>query len=279
MAATKAGPKSASRRRRAARSAALRCNIVGSPAPGPGPARVDRVSAEGPRGWGAPLHAAVLDATAVGPGTRLLDLGCGNGVFARAAADRGALVTGVDTDPAAVRLAAAEVPEGTFAVGTAEEPPPGRFDVVAAVQLLMHVADPVTVLAATRRAGAVVAATVWGREEECDLRLFGEALAPWLGPRPPADRPVSDPVRLRAIAERAGLGIVRLRGGASPFQYDDADELLGPLFESGLGRAVGRRVGPVALREAVLQRFAPYRTRDGSYRLSNLFRVLLAHPA
>src|SRR3954454_20422284 len=279
IAATKAGPKSASRRRRAARSAALRCSIIGSPAPGPRPARVDRVSAEGPRGWGAPLHAAVLDATAVGPGTRLLDLGCGNGVFARAAADRGALVTGVDTDPAAVRLAAAEVPEGTFAVGTAEEPPPGGFDVVAAVQWLMHVAAPVAVLAATRRAGAVVAATVWGREEECDLRLFGEALAPWLGPRPPADHPVSDPVRLRAIAERAGLVIVRLEEVTCPFEYDDADELLGPLLGSGLGRAVGRRVGPVALREAVLQRFAPYRTRDGGYRLSNLFRVLLAHPA
>src|SRR3954447_16152371 len=279
MAATKAGPKSASRRRRAARSAALRCSIVGSPAPGPRPARVDGVSAEGPRGWGAPLHAAVLDATAVGPGTRLLDLGCGNGVFARAATDRGALVTGVDTDLVAVRLAAAEVPEGTFAVGTAEDPPPGRFDVVAAVQLLMHVADPVAVLAATRRAGAVVAATVWGREEECDLRLFGEALAPWRGPRPPADHPVSDPVRLRAIAERAGLVIVRLEEVTCPFEYDDADELLGPLFGSGLGRAVGRRVGPVALREAVLQRFAPYRTRDGGYRLSNLFRMLVAHPA
>src|SRR3954447_23216224 len=279
IAATKAGPKSASRRRRAARSAALRCSIVGSPAPGPRPARVDRVSAEGPRGWGAPLHAAVLDATAVGPGTRLLDLGCGNGVFARAAADRGALVTGVDTDPAAVRLAAAEVPEGTFAVGTAEEPPPGRFDVVAAVQLLMHVADPVAVLAATRRAGAVVAATVWGREEECALRLLGEALAPWLGPRPPADHPVSDPVRLRAIAERAGLVIVRLEEATCRLEYDDADELLGPLLGSGLGRAVGRRVGPVALREAVLQRFAPYRTRDGGYRLSNLFRMLVAHPA
>src|SRR3954462_15325342 len=279
MAATKAGPKSASRRRRAARSAALRCSIIGSPAPGPRPARVDRVSAQGPRGWGPPLHAAVLDATAVGPGTRLLDLGCGNGVFARAAADRGALVTGVDTDPAAVRLAAAEGPEGTFAVGAAEAPPPGRFDVVAAVQLLMHVAAPVAVLAATRREGAVVAATVWGREEECDLRLFGEALAPWLGPRPPADHPVSDPVRLRAIAERAGLVIVRLEEVACRFEYDDADELLGPLLGSGLGRAVGRRVGPVALREAVLQRFAPYRTRDGSYRLSNLFRVLLAHPA
>ena len=96
----------------------------------------------------------MLDATAVGPGTSVLDLGCGAGLFARAAADRGARVTGIDTDPAAVELAAAEVPEGAFAVGDAQHPPPGPFDVVAAVQLLMHVADPARGPGRCRRARA-----------------------------------------------------------------------------------------------------------------------------
>ncbi len=68
------------------------------------------------RAGGEPrCYAAVLDATAVGPGTSVLDLGCGAGTFARAAADRGARVTGIDTDPAAVARAAAAVPEGAFA--------------------------------------------------------------------------------------------------------------------------------------------------------------------
>jgi SAM-dependent methyltransferase len=234
---------------------------------------------EGPRGWGTPLHAAVLDATAVGPGTLLLDLGCGAGLFARAAADRGAQVTGVDPDPVAVAAAAAEVPEGRFAVGTAEQPPPGPFDVVAAVQLLMHVADPVAVLAAAGRCGAVVAATVWGREEECDVRVFGEALEPWLGPRPPGGPTVSDPDVLRGLAERAGLAVDRLDEVVCPFDYEDDDAVLGPLFDSVLGRAAGRRAGPVALRDAVLERLGPYRTDAGGYRLENLFRVLVAHPA
>jgi len=48
------------------------------------------MSGEGPRGWGTPLYSAVLDATAVGPGTTVLDLGCGGGLFASAAVDRGA---------------------------------------------------------------------------------------------------------------------------------------------------------------------------------------------
>jgi SAM-dependent methyltransferase len=235
------------------------------------------VTDDGPRGWSRPLHAAVLDATGVRAGTTVLDLGCGTGLFARAATDRGARVTGIDVDPAAVRLAAAEVPEGSFAVGTAERPPPGRFDVVALVQLLMHVPDPVAVLAAAGRAGAVVAATVWGRERECDIRVFGEALAPWLGDRGPVDPPVTDPDVLRAAARRAGLVVDRLDEVGCPFDYADDDELLGPLFASGLGQAVARRAGPGPLRTAVLDRLAPYRTATRGYRLHNLFRVLVAH--
>jgi SAM-dependent methyltransferase len=237
------------------------------------------VSGEGPRGWGAPLYAAVLEATGVRQGTSVLDLGCGSGLFARAAADRGALVTGVDADPVAVAQAAAEVPEGRFAVGTAEHPPPGPFDVVAAMQLLMHVADPVAVLAAAGRTGAVVAASVWGREDECDVRLFGEALDPWLGPRPAGGHPLADPHLLRETAQRAGLVVTAVDEVVCPFDYEDDDAVLGPLFDSALGRAAGRRAGPVALRDAVLTRLEPFRTDRGGYRLHNLFRVLLAHPA
>lgn len=237
-----------------------------------------RVDGVGPRGWGAPLHAAVLEATAVGPGTTVLDLGCGTGLFARAATDRGARVTGIDLDPTAVAAATAEVPEGAFSVGDAREPPSGPFDVVAAVQLLMHVADPVAVLAAAARTGAVVVATVWGREDECDVRVFGEALAPWLGPRGPQEGPppVTDPSRLREVAGLAGLAGERIAEVFCPFDYADEDELLCSVFESGLGRTVGRRAGPAALREAVLERLAPYRTAAGGYRLQNVFRVLVA---
>jgi SAM-dependent methyltransferase len=235
------------------------------------------VSGEGPRGWGEPLYAAVLDAAAAGPGTTLLDLGCGTGLFARAAADRGARVTGIDTDPAAVRHAAAEVPEGSFAVGDAADPPSGPFDAVAAVQLLMHVADPVAVLAAAARVGAVVVATVWGRERECDIRVLGEALAPWLGQPPPP--PVTDPRRLRGLAVRAGLRVERIDEVVCPFRYPDPDALLGPLLSSAMGRAAARRAGPVAVRSAVLDRLAPYRTPVGGYRLDNLFRVLAARAA
>jgi SAM-dependent methyltransferase len=221
----------------------------------------------------------VLEATDVGPGTTLLDLGCGTGVFARAAADRGARVTGIDLDPVAVAGAAAEVPDGVFVVGDVRDPPSGPFDVVAAVQLLMHVADPVAVLAGAARAGAVVAATVWGREKECDIRAFGEALAPWTGQRPAPAPSITEPARLRAVAEQAGLDVGRVDRVVCRFDYADEEELLASVFDSALGRAVGRRAGPVAVREAVLERLEPYRTARGGYRLDNVFRVLVARRA
>lgn len=247
---------------------------------------------EGPRGWGRPLHDHVLDATGTGPGTVLLDLGCGPGVFARAAADRGASVTGIDADPGAIARAAAEVGEGTFRVGDAHEltEPDAAFDVVVAVQLLGHVPNPLRVLreaARVVRPAGRVAVTVWGREEECDVRAFGEALAPWLPP--PGGRgggtrrgggtvppPVTDPDRLRRLAALAGLTVLAVDEVVCPFDYPDADAVVGPLFASGLARAVGRRAAPAAVRAAVLERLEPLRTPGGGYRLWNLFRVLVA---
>ncbi|MGE3288690.1 MAG: class I SAM-dependent methyltransferase [Pseudonocardia sp.] len=239
---------------------------------------------DGPRGWGVPLHTHVLDVAGVRRATVLLDVGCGRGAFARAAADRGASVTGIDTDADAVAAAAREVPEGTFRVGDAAGTgvPDAAYDVVAAVQLLTHVPDPLAVLReAVRvvRPGGTVAVTVWGRENECDVRAFGEALARWLPPRPPAGPSVTDPATLRALVERAGLSVRGLDEVVCPFDYPDEDAVVGPLFESGLARMVGRHAHPAAVREAVLERLEPLRTTAGGYRLQNVFRVLVARPA
>lgn len=235
------------------------------------------MSGEGPRGWAAPLYAAVLDATAVGAGTSVLDLGCGAGLFARAAADRGARVTGVDVDPAAVARAAAEVPEAFFAVGDAHDPPSGPFDVVTAVQVIAHVADPVAVLAAAGRVGGLVVATGWGPRGECDVRVLGEALAAWLPP--PTPRVMADDADpLRHAVERAGLVIERVNHVRCVFDHRDEDDVLRPLLASGMGRAAARRAGPAALRAAVLEHLRPYRTAAGGYRLHNVFQMVVARP-
>jgi SAM-dependent methyltransferase len=224
-------------------------------------------------GWAAPLHAAVLERAGAGA---LLDLGCGAGEFARYATDRGATVTGVDVDPAAVAEATARVPEATFVVGDAADPPPGSFAAAVAVQLLQHVANPVAVLRAAP--APVVVATVWGRESECDGRLFAEALAPWLPPRPPrpGPPPLTEPDRLRKIVGLAGLEVVALDEVVCPIDHEDADALVGELLTSGIGLHAARRAGPAAVRAAVLERAADLRTPEGGYRLRNVIRIVVA---
>jgi SAM-dependent methyltransferase len=234
---------------------------------------------EGPPGWGAPLYARVLDLAEVGAGTTVLDLGCGPGTFAAAAVARGARVVGIDADRSAVLAASAAVPVADFRTGDAHDPPPCPFDLVAAVQLLQHVANPLAVLRAAGRVGSAVAVTTWGPEEDCDVRAFGEALAPWLPPRraPSGPPPITVPARLRKIVGLAGLAVVAEDEVECPFTYPDADALVRPLLASGIGRAAAARAGEAAVRRAVLTRLDVNRTRSGGYILRNRFRVLVTH--
>jgi SAM-dependent methyltransferase len=231
-----------------------------------------------PSAWAAPLYAQVLERASAEPGRTLLDLGCGAGELARMAVDLGAAVTGVDTDGDAVAAAEKLVPEATFTVGDALEPPQGPFDAAVAVQLVAHVANPVALLRAAAAVAPLVVVTVWGRETECDVRAFGEALAGWLPPKLPKPGPpsITEPDRLRQLIGLAGLVVSGVDEVECAFDYPDEDELVGPVLISGIGRHAINRAGPAAVRTALMERLAENRLPDGSYRLVNRFRVLTA---
>jgi SAM-dependent methyltransferase len=74
---------------------------------------------------------------------RLLDIGCGNGIFTRWLVDRARLVTGCDHNPDLVEQARRECP-GIEAVQSCGESLPfesGRFDVVVMSDVLEHMDD------------------------------------------------------------------------------------------------------------------------------------------
>ena len=199
----------------------------------------------------------------VGTGTAVASTSGRERVFARAAANR-ARWSRVDCDPAAVTprrpRSRGHVPGGRRARSTA-----GPFDVVAAVQLIAHVTNPLAVLRA-RPVGGRVAVTVWGREQECACGR-SVRLAAW--PRrggtggPP---PITEPARLRRLVELAGLRVDSFDDVPCPFDYPDADALVGPLLASGMGRHAANRAGPArcARRPAAAGREPD---SDGGYRL------------
>jgi SAM-dependent methyltransferase len=92
----------------------------------------------------------------VGPGTRVLDVGCGTGEWLRAARRRGATVAGIDISPKAVDRCRRAMPQGDFRAGPAEQLPwpDACFDLVTSWGALEHFLDQPAALREMRRVAA-----------------------------------------------------------------------------------------------------------------------------
>jgi ubiquinone/menaquinone biosynthesis C-methylase UbiE len=96
---------------------------------------------------------AILDALALGPQDRVLDIGCGGGLLVRDALRSGATVTGLDHSEEMVALARERVPVAEVVLGSAERLPfaDGSFTAVAMSVVFFFLADPVGALGECRR--------------------------------------------------------------------------------------------------------------------------------
>jgi SAM-dependent methyltransferase len=147
---------------------------------------------------------AILDALALGPGDRLLELGCGGGLLLRDALATGAAATGLDHSEEMVALAQRRAPGATVVLGRAEALPfeDGAFSAAAMSIVLMFLDEPVAVLRECRRV------------LEPGGRLAVYTSAPELRGTPAAPEPVAsrarfyDDAELVALAERAGFASV-----------------------------------------------------------------------
>src|SRR5690348_9133779 len=110
------------------------------------------------------LYESVLEQLAIGEGTRLLDVGCGAGLFMRLAAQRGADVAGIDGDATFVELARERVPNAEVVVGDVDTLPHDDecFDVVTGFDAFQLASAPGRALREAARVagpgGAVVIA-------------------------------------------------------------------------------------------------------------------------
>ena len=90
------------------------------------------------------VYDAVFQRIGVGAQTNYLDVGCGSGLAARLAADRGAKVSGVDAAENLLAIAQSRVPAGQFRVADLEELPfaDKTFDVVTGFNSFQYAANP-----------------------------------------------------------------------------------------------------------------------------------------
>ena len=226
----------------------------------------------------------VLARAGVGPGTRLLDAGCGAGMAAQRAAGLGATVAGIDAAPLLLDIARERLPGGDFRVGDLEDLPfpDHSFDVVTGFNAFQFAGNPVRALTEARRVtrpGGIVAIMTWGRPEGMEAASVVAALRPLL-PAPPPGAPgpfaLSDPDLLSGFAAKAGLTPREVIEGDTYWTYPDLATALRGVNSSGVAIRAAGLVGEAAVTAAHATALAAFVQPDGSIRIGARYMAVLA---
>jgi 2-polyprenyl-6-hydroxyphenyl methylase / 3-demethylubiquinone-9 3-methyltransferase len=150
-------------------------------------------------------------------GKRVLDVGCGGGILAEAMAALGAQVTGIDLSEKALGVArlhqlesGAKVDYRLVAAEALAGESPDTFDVVTCMELLEHVPDPASTVAAcaalARPGGTVVFSTINRNPKSYVYAVLGAEYILRLLPRGTHDYArFLKPAEIASWARRAGL--------------------------------------------------------------------------
>ncbi|NUP15887.1 MAG: SAM-dependent methyltransferase [Streptomyces sp.] len=245
-----------------------------------------------------PLYEAVYERLEVGPGTRLLGLGCGSGLALLMAASRGAAVTGVESSsPERLTLARRRLlPEAwdtRARAGTrlVDGSPQDAADAETPAYTLVTAFEPIGCLAGDSEGlgetlaaavplaerGAAVVLAGWGPPERCAtssvLRVATKLADPLRGTGSwrPALRD-----DLEEVAQRAGLRPDGSGRVACPFGYADVDSAVRGLLSTGLFDAAIAATDRTQVDKEVTEALHPHLRQDGTVWMPTVFRYLIA---
>jgi FAD/FMN-containing dehydrogenase/SAM-dependent methyltransferase len=245
-----------------------------------------------PRAWAdlaeahnQPLFEAVLDAAQAGPGTRLLDVGCGSGLTLVLATERGAIPAGLDISPGLLQIARDRLPDADLREGDMEHLPFGdaAFDAVTGVNAFQFAGDPQRALresARVTRPGGHVVASLFAAPERSQGTVVHEAMSALIPPGQAADHApysLSAPGNLEAALADVGLQTTDHGEVVCHWRYANMANAVHALLCSAGGARAIEAAGRDATREVLERSLAQFRdSRTGVVTLANTFRWVAA---
>ena len=171
-----------------------------------------------------PARVSWIDEHAGLKGKQVLDVGCGGGLLSEGMAALGARVTGIDLSEKALGIARLHLYESGHAIdyrlisaeAMATEAPAG-FDVVTCLEMLEHVPDPASTVAACARlvkpGGQVFLSTISRNPKAYLLAVLGAEYVFNLLPRGTHDYTrFLKPAELARLCRSAGLEVLEIAG-------------------------------------------------------------------
>ncbi len=240
--------------------------------------------AEAAEGRIRPLYERVLERLDLLPGMRLLDAGCGSGLFAELAAQAGAHVIGLDVAPGLVQYARRRRPEAAYLVEDLQRMSfdDGAFEVVTAFNSVLYAANPRRAFAeiarVTASSGRAVVTAGAGPEQAESAALINQ-LAPHDEVPDRSTLDLADADAARGALLDAGFASAAMADVAFDVDFDNEDDAVAAQLPAGPVAAAVRHSGRAAVEAALRSFFAPRTRADGTVRMGVVFRCYLAERA
>ena len=215
---------------------------------------------------------------------RLLDVGCGSGIFSDMAYGKGAEVSGIDASDKLIEQAKLRNPNISFLIGEMEELPfeDELFDVVCGFNSFQYAANTQNALTESKRVlktGGKLVAMIWGNKEDCEATTYLKAVGSLLPPPPPgAPGPfaLTENRLLESVLENIGFKIINDEDVPSIWDYPDMETALRGLLAVGPAAKAIENSGFDEVYDTVTKAVQPYVQPHGHVVYKNKFRIVIA---